>query len=288
MKTQFVALTATLLLVGGIRVLGRTEQKPKPTKEELEALAKELLSGPPSMAKLFETKGEQAMTYALAGLEKCPTNYPWASEVAMIFADDRFKAKELRGRARTEHFARCRDYLSQAVSLLAQAQKKYPADANFPGLEDMLRRSLALAQLETGDTAAVKLSAQKMLSANKDVKSWDYGNVIHDANSLLGRAALKEGDKRAATEFLLKAGNTPGSPQLNSWGPDFTLARELLEAGEKQAVLDYLDLVAKFWAKPRAGGGWLSERVSKDNETLLNKWRTEIQAGSVPSDRNWR
>ncbi len=288
MRVQFAALTVTLLLASSSHSFCQTGQRPRPTKAELETLAHELKTGG-NPYELFSKHGEQSLVYALAGLELCPTNHSWGGEMAMIFADDRFKAKGLRSQVRTKHFVRCRDYLSQAVGLLEKAKKKYPADATLSAQADELRGNLALAQLETGDTPAVKLSAQKQLSANTDAKSWNYGNVIHEANSLLGRAALKEGDKRSATEFLLKAGNTPGSPQLNSFGPDFTLARELLKAGEKQGVLDYLDLVAKFWIdEPRASGNSLSELIAKDHEVLMNKWRAEIQAGGVPSDGNWR
>lgn len=49
---------------------------------------------------------------------------------------------------------------------------------------------------------------------------------------------------------LGKAGETPGSPQLGSYGPKMTLARELLALGRKDAVRSYLDACRKFW---RAG-----------------------------------
>jgi hypothetical protein len=46
---------------------------------------------------------------------------------------------------------------------------------------------------------------------------------------------------------LLKAGATPGSPQLNSFGPNMALAKELLDKGEREAVLEYFTLCSKFW-----------------------------------------
>ena len=39
------------------------------------------------------------------------------------------------------------------------------------------------------------------------------------------------GDSLAAGKYLVEAAHTPGSPQLNSFGPNVTLAKELLEMG---------------------------------------------------------
>jgi hypothetical protein len=51
-----------------------------------------------------------------------------------------------------------------------------------------------------------------------------HGNVIHNANQILGRCALREGKLIDAPEYLLKADTTPGSPQLNSSGPQMHLS----------------------------------------------------------------
>jgi hypothetical protein len=67
--------------------------------------------------------------------------------------------------------------------------------------------------------------------------------------------------------FLLAAGNTPGSPQLDSFGPNMTLAKELFERGEKDAVIKYLQLCDKFW------------EMGHDR---VKEWLAAIQAGGVP------
>jgi hypothetical protein len=48
------------------------------------------------------------------------------------------------------------------------------------------------------------------------------------------------GDIEEAKKQLLLAGKTPSSPQLNSFGPNMILAKELLDKGEKDTVLHYL------------------------------------------------
>ena len=124
-----------------------------------------------------------------------------------------------------------------------------------------------------------------MLKNNTDPKSWDYGNVIYNANEILGRAALRQNDIEAAKSHLLASGKSPGSPQLNSFGPSFILDRELLEKGEKAVVLAHLELVGKFWGKTN-GPDKLG--VNADAAALLAKWKKEIEEGKIPTEPNWR
>jgi hypothetical protein len=59
--------------------------------------------------------------------------------------------------------------------------------------------------------------------------------------------ALLDGDIATARAELLLAGETPGSPQLDSFGPNMRLAKELLQAGENAIVLEYFELCQRFW-----------------------------------------
>ncbi len=148
-----------------------------------------------------------------------------------------------------------------------------------------LQGDLALAALEAGETATAKRRARELLKNNTDSKSWNYGNIIHDANEILGRLALREGKVAEAKRHLLKAGQTPGSPQLNSYGPSMDLARELLEQGERNAVIEYLDLIGKFWGQRY--GYKANERFSREKRALLQQWKTDIRAGKIPKHRKW-
>lgn len=116
-----------------------------------------------------------------------------------------------------------------------------------------------------------KVWAERYLSvAAENTKDWNYGNAIHHANLLLGRIALKEGDVETAKTYLLKAGQTPGSPQLNSFGPNMALAKELLEMGETLVVLEYLDLCTKFW------------QPQFQEMSGFHEWRRQIENGQIP------
>ena len=65
----------------------------------------------------------------------------------------------------------------------------------------------------------------------------------------------------------MAAGATPGSPQLNSFGPNMTLAKELLEKGQSEVVLQYLALCKKFWKMDRG---------------QLDEWSATIRGGGIP------
>ena len=141
----------------------------------------------------------------------------------------------------------------------------------------------ARAALHAGDTKAATKHASELLKKNTDKTSWNFGNVVYEANQILGLAALREGRVAAAKQYLIAAGRTPGSPQLNSFGPEMTLAQELLNRGEKQVVLDFLDLVAKFWATPKPNTQRRFLGLYKQHAAKIQHWKKEIRAGKKPS-----
>jgi hypothetical protein len=62
---------------------------------------------------------------------------------------------------------------------------------------------------------------------------------------------LREGRIEEPCDRLIELGKTPGSPHLDSFGPQFDLASELLERGQRAAVLEYLELCSRFWRNPK-------------------------------------
>jgi hypothetical protein len=119
-----------------------------------------------------------------------------------------------------------------------------------------------------GKTNEARTSAQKLLAmAPKFRENWNYGNAIHDGNMVLGRIAVREERIEDAKHFLIEAGKSPGSPQLDSFGPDMGLAKDLLEKGERDTVLEYFQLCRKFW---EMGHG------------QLDQWTEDVKAGKMP------
>lgn len=127
---------------------------------------------------------------------------------------------------------------------------------------------LAMSAFRAGEVHKAEAYSKQLLEMAPNYrKSWAYGNAIYDGNSVLGRIALQRGNVSLAGQYLLQAGATPGSPQLNSFGPSMTLAKELLDQGQSEVVLKFLRLCRVFW---------------KLDSGRLEKWNSEIIAGRVP------
>jgi len=117
---------------------------------------------------------------------------------------------------------------------------------------------------------------------------WNYGNLVHDVNAMLCLAALHAGDKKQADEYLFSAGRSPGSPQLDSFGPDFSYAAKMLKAGETNAVLQYLDLVGNFWGNTNRPKRYAGDDFDLEKSRTLEKYRQDIRAGKIPAEGRWR
>ncbi|MCC2636436.1 MAG: hypothetical protein K0Q68_155, partial [Moraxellaceae bacterium] len=124
------------------------------------------------------------------------------------------------------------------------------------------------------DTAEVSRLANEYLQiADLERKDWNYGNAIHEANSALGVIAMREGNIKLAEQYLLKAGASPGSPQLDTFGPNLELANSLLKIGSKAAVIEYLKAVSKFWKAGAKALPTLLERINRGDPVHLNRYK---------------
>jgi len=130
----------------------------------------------------------------------------------------------------------------------------------------------AYEELKAGDLKRAETLAAELVKVSREFEGhWNYGNALHHGNTVLGLVAIKRGDIDNAVEYLSKSGNTPGSPQLDSHGPSFCLAIELLKHHRESEVLSYLSQIEKFW---------------DFGYKHLPKWRADIEQGHVPA--NWK
>jgi hypothetical protein len=139
-------------------------------------------------------------------------------------------------------------------------------DRDVPG---GYRRTLALPRLAKAALEADALEkaaayANEALSAGGS----NYGDAIFYSNLVLGEIALRQGDVGEAKRRLILSGRTPGSPSLSSFGPNMTLARDLLQRGESESVLEYFTLCRAFW---------------KMGSKTLDTWSATVRKGETPN-----
>jgi len=161
---------------------------------------------------------------------------------------------------------------AELLAVIQERDREAVAEATAAQSQDDLFYALpsaAVAAFRLGDHSRAKAFAKQLLDlASFYEKNWNYGNAIHFAHTTLGLLALHERATSTASAELLASGTTPGSPQLDSFGPTMQLAKELLRAGETSAVLEYLGQCRAFW---KMGGIW------------LDIWEAKIRAGEVPN-----
>ena len=156
------------------------------------------------------------------------------------------------------HFA-SREYANSIHELSVATDAK----GRFHALSEAAKHSFAYGHIDEANSYA----RESLDLANRYRTNWDFGNAIHDANMVLGRIAVRDGRIHDGVQFLAEAGKTPGSPQLNSFGPNMSLARDLCEKGESAAVIDYMSNCKRFW---------------KDHGGCLDVWINDVRGGRIP------
>jgi hypothetical protein len=111
---------------------------------------------------------------------------------------------------------------------------------------------------------ALTLTDRLVTLANK-YGDWNSGNAIHAAWTIRGICSIRNGDLKRACSLLLESAKVTGSPQLNSFGPNMFLAKLLLENGQVDTVVTYLQNVTTFWKMNRS-----------------EEWISVIRKGSTP------
>jgi tetratricopeptide (TPR) repeat protein len=92
-------------------------------------------------------------------------------------------------------------------------------------------------------------------------------DAVHWGNTILGRLALRDGDIATAKRHLIESARVTGSPVLVSFGPSMTLAKELIDRGERDVVINYLTMCNDFW---------------QTDDHRPDQWIRVIQQGGVP------
>jgi tetratricopeptide (TPR) repeat protein len=149
----------------------------------------------------------------------------------------------------------------QSAKSLEEYKKAYPKGKNkVYMITRMAKSALDCAKLKEAEKYAREMQHLAEKYGDKDENGV---RLLFNANLVLGGIALKQGKTAEAGRYLLKAGEKPDSLRRN---PDFTLAKNLLKAGQKDVVLQFIQSCSKFWSK-----------------ALCEKWIKQIKEGKVPN-----
>jgi hypothetical protein len=130
-----------------------------------------------------------------------------------------------------------------------------------------LRRTLALPRLAKAALAAGELE-KAVAYAREGLGPGSNGQSTFDCNMVLGEVAPRNGNVAEAAQYLIASGKSSGSPILNSFGPNMSLAKAMLEKGEVNVVLQFFDLCKAF---------------STNHAQLLDGWAEIVRKGGVPN-----
>jgi len=190
-----------------------------------------------------------------------PLNWQWPAQLGFLYflnvADDGTPASRAWARASLTQYDRTTTLVEQAMV----RTRHTPPPGGEPVSEKIAQMAYA-----AGDYDRAKRCALALLQVSQ---GQELGAVNPDrdatANLILGRLALHDGDTAQAERRLLILGRVPGSPVRDTYGPNMRLAKDLLAAGRRDAVLAYFDECGSFWKQPQ-----------------LAEWRSDVAQGRTP------
>ena len=169
------------------------------------------------------------------------------------------------------------EQLQYSLRLQELMKLPQPARARLSNDQKMMviLRELQIALGKENDED-VNLKARELLDlAARGPLDNQRGEAIFEANIQLGKAALRNGDKKTSVQYMLAAADSPGSEQLRQTGTfsfgvmDMNLMRALVDWGERDAVARFLDRIAP--------------KTNRADEFL--EWAAQIRKGINPDMR---
>jgi len=180
--------------------------------------------------------------------EKEPNNREWPNELAQLY----------------RMFGIPGAQIEDPAGRASEAYKRVLALTRLPAARETLAGEMAEAAFKVGDFSGAAEFAKIHLQG-KD------RTAPQRANTILGRVALRSGDLTSAKQYLLDSSGPDAGKDVSLSGPTMILAKELLEQGETDAVLQYLENCLALW--PRG-------------QDALQIWIADIQHGKMPNFGN--
>jgi hypothetical protein len=180
--------------------------------------------------------------------EKEPANREWPNELAQLY-----RMFGIPGQPSDDPAQRA-----------AEAYRRVLALTRNPAAREALAGDMAEAAFKVGDFRGAAVLARIHLQGKDHT-------APQRANTILGRVAIRTGDVPEAAKFLLDSSRPEAGRDVSLAGPTMVLAKELLEEGERDAVLRYLDQCLLLW--PRG-------------ENVLHMWIADVKKGKIPNFGN--
>ena len=120
----------------------------------------------------------------------------------------------------------------------------------FLRLDDLAWKAYA-----SGDHAKAEVYARTILDFDaklpEEARDRTPCGSIHNAYLVLGSVALDKGDIKGAAENLIASVKKPKPSPGNRLTADMSLAKRLLEIGERDAVMRYIEMSAEISDEPK-------------------------------------
>ncbi len=127
--------------------------------------------------------------------------------------------------------------------------------------------ALIWAAFDAGQYGQARAYADEALTLTP--RPWaDNSDGRYAAHLVLGHLALDEGDSERAARHLTLAGQQTDQLMF-TWGPNVSLARQLIKHGQREAVAAYFEQCAGAWSRYF---GW-----------RLKEWAAHIRSGHIPN-----
>jgi tetratricopeptide (TPR) repeat protein len=226
---------------GNNQVLELWEQNLKSKPDDLAVLK--------NAEKFFFSKDPAAADRLIHRIaEKEPANSQWPAELAQLY----------------RMFGIPGENIENPTERALEEYNRVLALTQNPAARRALSGDMADAAFKIGDFPVAAEFAKIYL------KSSDRP-AVQRANTILGRVALRANDITSAKRYLLDSVDSGAERDIGLSGPMLVLAKELIERGEREAVLEYLQDCLALW--PRG-------------EAILRIWIAEIQEGKTPNFGN--
>jgi len=216
---------------------------------------------------LFDPEIKEKLLREGQGLE--PKNYEWSYELGQLYYNNMIRDAE-----------RSLEDKAKAANMALQEYERclgfnIGTDTRLYILVYAAKSAIEAENIEKAQAYAVEIWNKAAIF--KDNPSYEF--AYHQSSQVLGRVVLRRYRRddfakadylKTSKEFLINSVKNLSSSNKTDFMPGMALAKELLEIGERDIVINYLELCANVW---------------KGDDVVKNKikeWLEAVKNGKIP------